>query len=77
MFFFFFENVATRHKEGNEEAIELLSYLDGKAFEFSYATFIDDGVLNDNANDFEKVRKALIAEFKRYIRNRKGPSKER
>lgn len=34
MFFFFFMNVAARSKEADEESIESLRYLEGRAFEF-------------------------------------------
>ena len=63
MFLFYFENVAMRGKKQEEKALELLSYLDGKAFEFFFARFTKEGCLTTEGQDFKTIKDALVLEF--------------
>lgn len=62
-FFFFFDNVVTRGKPDEDKATELLSHLDGRAFDFFYEKFAEDGGLKPSASNYKGVKKALIDEF--------------
>ena len=63
-FFFYFEYVVMRGKPDEQKPMELLSHLDGRAFEFFFEAFADkDQSLVPNAFDYETVKSALISQF--------------
>jgi len=63
MFFFYFENVATRGKDHTEMAFDLLAFLDKDAFQFYYEKFTRDGELVEEAKDYAVVKAASIAKY--------------
>lgn len=63
MFFFFFKHVVARNKEEKDKRIELLTFLDGEAFEFVNSRFTNGKVIRAEGSNFKKVKEALINEF--------------
>ena len=62
-FFFVYENVTMRMKSEDEKAAEIICYLEGDAFDFYYETFAQNGLLAEDAKDFDKVKHALVERF--------------
>lgn len=46
---YYFENIVMRNKDTKDYSLELLSYLDGPAFEFFSEKFTTDGYLKPEA----------------------------
>ena len=63
-FFFVYEQAVMRTATPKERAAELLSYLDGAAFDFYYDVFAKDGDLTEGAKDFNAVKKPFFEHFK-------------
>ena len=65
MFFFYFENVATRGKDHSEMALDLLAFLDRDPFQFYYEKFTRNGELIEEAKDYAKVKAAFITRYEK------------
>ena len=62
-FFFVYKNVVMSGNSDEEEAGELLCYLQAEAFEYYDATYSQNGGLNATASDYQAVKKALLDRF--------------
>ena len=62
-FFFYFENVATRMKKPEEQAVGLLGSLVGDSFDFYYDDYATNGSLSDASNNYAAVKDNLIERF--------------
>ena len=65
-FFFYFEYVLMRGKPEADKAAELITHLDGRAFDFFFDTFADKAHnLLPEAFDYDTVKTALIEQFRK------------
>lgn len=65
MFLFTFENVAMREEKEEENALELLKFFDGRAFEFFSECSAGGEVITAKSADFLTVKAALLEELEK------------
>lgn len=63
MFFFYFDNIATRGKEQNNKAYELLTNLHGEKIQFYYEIFTRDGEMVLEARDYTTFKTAFLEKY--------------
>lgn len=70
VFFFYFDNSASRNKNAEEKIYELHAHLYRDAFQFYFDKFTRDGEMLNDAKDYTKVKAAFLKKYQR----RKDPS---
>lgn len=63
MFLFYSENYNVHGMIEEEKYLELLTHLDGKAFECFFQKFYKDGMLGEDRKYFSNFKKELIDRF--------------